>query len=239
LELSKTGILAEYNVKVLGTTVETVLLTEDRDAFAREICSIGEKVVPSELVSSLEEAIEAAERIGYPVLVRTSIGSVGSGFANNQQDMLVLATDGFSITDQVLLSKSLKGWKEIQFEVLRDNQDNCVTVCSMENVDPLGIHVGESIVCVPCQTLSNEEFYMLRSAALKVIRRLGIVGACQIQYALNPNGLDYYIIEVDAFSSRSAALASKATGLVLRRLFDFVSIVFDCLLCLIVCLSID
>jgi carbamoylphosphate synthase large subunit len=213
LELSQSGVLSEYNVKVLGTTVETVLLTEDRDEFAREIRSIGEQVVPSEMVDSKEGAIEAANRIGYPVLVRTPVpGEGGSGFASNQAELLSIVNEGFNLSDQVLVSKSLKGWKEIQFEVLRDNQDNCVTVCSMENVDPLGIHVGESIVCVPVQTLSNEEFYMLRSAALKVIRRLGIVGACQIQYALSPNGLDCYIIEVDAFSSRSAALASKATG---------------------------
>ncbi len=164
--------------------------------------------------TTLEGAIEAAEKIGYPLLIRAAfaLGGLGSGFANNQDELIALATSAFAMTNQILIDKSVKGWKEIEYEVVRDCFDNCITVCNMENIDPLGIHTGESIVVAPSQTLTNEEYNMLRDTALKVIRRLGVVGECNIQYALDPESLNFYIIEVNARLSRSSALASKATG---------------------------
>lgn len=214
VELFKSKILEEYNVKVLGTPVETVLLTEDRQEFANQMENINEKVAPCEAAYSLEQALEAAERLGYPVLIRAAfaLGGLGSGFAHNKDELVQLATSAFSMTDQILIDKSLKGWKEIEYEVVRDYYDNCITVCNMENIDPLGIHTGESIVVAPSQTLTNEEYNVLRNTALKVIRQLGVVGECNIQYALNPYTMEYFIIEVNARLSRSSALASKATG---------------------------
>lgn len=214
VELFKSKTLDEYNVKVLGTPVEAILVTEDRQEFAQTMEIIGEKVAPCEAAYSLEQAIEAGDRIGYPVLIRAAfaLGGLGSGFAHNRDELVQLATSAFAMTSQVLIDKSLKGWKEIEYEVVRDNFDNCITVCNMENIDPLGIHTGESIVVAPSQTLTNEEYNTLRKTALKVIRKLGVVGECNIQYALNPQTLEYYIIEVNARLSRSSALASKATG---------------------------
>jgi carbamoyl-phosphate synthase/aspartate carbamoyltransferase/dihydroorotase len=198
----------------LGTPVEAILVTEDRQEFAQKMESINEKVAPCEAAYTLEQAIEAADRLGYPVLIRAAfaLGGLGSGFAYNKEELIQLATSAFAMTSQVLIDKSLKGWKEIEYEVVRDNFDNCITVCNMENIDPLGIHTGESIVVAPSQTLTNEEYNILRKTALKVIRKLGVVGECNIQYALNPYTLEYYIIEVNARLSRSSALASKATG---------------------------
>ena len=176
-------------------------MTEDRQEFALQMSSINEKVAPCEAAYSLEQAIDAAERLGYPVLIRAAfaLGGLGSGFAHNKDELIQLSNSAFAQTNQILIDKSLKGWKEIEYEVVRDNFDNCVTVCNMENIDPLGIHTGESIVVAPSQTLTNEEYNVLRSTALKVIRKLGVVGECNIQYALNPLTLEYYIIEVSRF----------------------------------------
>ncbi|XP_028041682.1 CAD protein isoform X1 [Bombyx mandarina] len=214
VELQKSKIFEKYNVSVLGTPIQSIVDTEDRKIFAEKINAIGEKVAPSAAVTSVEEALEAALQIGYPVMARSafSLGGLGSGFANNEDELKTLAHQALSHSDQLVIDKSLKGWKEVEYEVVRDAYDNCITVCNMENVDPLGIHTGESIVVAPSQTLSNREYYMLRNTAIKVIRHFGIVGECNIQYALNPNSEEFYIIEVNARLSRSSALASKATG---------------------------
>lgn len=214
VELQKSGIFEKYNVKVLGTPIQSIVDTEDRKIFAEKIYAIGEKVAPSAAVISVDEAIVAANQIGYPVMARSafSLGGLGSGFANNEEELKALAHQALSYSDQLIIDKSLKGWKEVEYEVVRDAYDNCITVCNMENVDPLGIHTGESIVVAPSQTLSNREYYMLRNTAIKVIRHFGIVGECNIQYALNPQSEEFYIIEVNARLSRSSALASKATG---------------------------
>ncbi|XP_022107145.1 CAD protein-like isoform X3 [Acanthaster planci] len=214
VQLTSSGVLDKYNVKVLGTPVKSIINTEDRKIFADKMEEIGEQVAPSQAAYSVDQAIEAAEKIGYPVMVRAAyaLGGLGSGFANSKAELVPLATAAFAHTNQVLVDKSLRGWKEVEYEVVRDAFDNCVTVCNMENVDPLGIHTGESIVVAPSQTLTNTEYNMLRTAAIKVIRHLGVVGECNIQYALNPQSQQYYIIEVNARLSRSSALASKATG---------------------------
>ncbi|XP_036922614.1 CAD protein isoform X5 [Sturnira hondurensis] len=214
VELTKAGVLARYGVRVLGTPVETIELTEDRRAFASRMAEIGEHVAPSEAANSLEQAQAAAERLGYPVLVRAAfaLGGLGSGFASNREELSALVAPAFAHTSQVLVDKSLKGWKEIEYEVVRDAYGNCVTVCNMENLDPLGIHTGESIVVAPSQTLNDREYQLLRQTAIKVTQHLGIVGECNVQYALNPESEQYYIIEVNARLSRSSALASKATG---------------------------
>uniref|UniRef100_A0A8C9QSF9 Multifunctional protein CAD n=1 Tax=Scleropages formosus TaxID=113540 RepID=A0A8C9QSF9_SCLFO len=214
VELTKQGVLERYAVRVLGTPVSSIEMTEDRKVFVEKMEEINEHVAPSEAAMSVEQAVAAAERLGFPVLVRSAfaLGGLGSGFANNREELTALVTQAFAHTSQVLVDKSLKGWKEIEYEVVRDAYDNCVTVCNMENVDPLGIHTGESIVVAPSQTLNDREYNMLRDTAIKVIRHLGIVGECNIQYALNPESEQYYIIEVNARLSRSSALASKATG---------------------------
>uniref|UniRef100_A0A8C8T6J9 Multifunctional protein CAD n=1 Tax=Peromyscus maniculatus bairdii TaxID=230844 RepID=A0A8C8T6J9_PERMB len=214
VELTKAGVLARYGVRVLGTPVETIELTEDRRAFAAMMAEIGEHVAPSEAANSLEQAQAAAERLGYPVLVRAAfaLGGLGSGFASTKEELSALVAPAFAHTSQVLIDKSLKGWKEIEYEVVRDACGNCVTVCNMENLDPLGIHTGESIVVAPSQTLNDREYQLLRRTAIKVTQHLGIVGECNVQYALNPESEQYYIIEVNARLSRSSALASKATG---------------------------
>ncbi|XP_011805251.1 PREDICTED: CAD protein isoform X1 [Colobus angolensis palliatus] len=214
VELTKAGVLAQYGVRVLGTPVETIELTEDRRAFAARMAEIGEHVAPSEAANSLEQAQAAAERLGYPVLVRGgfTLGGLGSGFASNREELSAVVAQAFARTSQVLVDKSLKGWKEIEYEVVRDAYGNCVTVCNMENLDPLGIHTGESIVVAPSQTLNDREYQLLRQTAIKVTQQLGIVGECNVQYALNPESEQYYIIEVNARLSRSSALASKATG---------------------------
>ncbi|KAM6965094.1 multifunctional protein CAD [Aplochiton taeniatus] len=214
VELTKRGVLEKYNVRVLGTPVSSIEMTEDRKVFVEKMEEINEHVAPSEAALSVEQAVAAAERIGYPVLVRSAfaLGGLGSGFANNREEMTSLVTAALAHTSQVLVDKSLKGWKEIEYEVVRDAYDNCITVCNMENIDPLGIHTGESIVVAPSQTLNDYEYNLLRNTAIKVIRHLGVVGECNIQYALNPESEQYYIIEVNARLSRSSALASKATG---------------------------
>ncbi|KAG5276977.1 hypothetical protein AALO_G00112050 [Alosa alosa] len=214
VELTKRGVLEKYQVRVLGTPVSSIEMTEDRKIFVEKMEEINEHVAPSEAALSVEQAVAAAERLGYPVLVRSAfaLGGLGSGFANNRDQLITLVTQAFAHTSQVLVDKSLKGWKEIEYEVVRDAYDNCITVCNMENIDPLGIHTGESIVVAPSQTLNDYEYNMLRNTAIKVIRHLGIVGECNIQYALNPESEQYYIIEVNARLSRSSALASKATG---------------------------
>ncbi|KAM3442192.1 hypothetical protein MY4824_001204 [Beauveria thailandica] len=201
-------------VKVLGTPIDTIITTEDRELFARSMESIGEKCAKSASANNIQEALAAVKDIGFPVIVRAAyaLGGLGSGFANNEQELLDLCNKAFAASPQVLVERSMKGWKEIEYEVVRDAQDNCITVCNMENFDPLGIHTGDSIVVAPSQTLSDEDYNMLRTTAVNVIRHLGVVGECNIQYALNPFSREYCIIEVNARLSRSSALASKATG---------------------------
>uniref|UniRef100_A0A7E5A1Q8 Carbamoyl phosphate synthase arginine-specific large chain n=1 Tax=Panagrellus redivivus TaxID=6233 RepID=A0A7E5A1Q8_PANRE len=214
VDLYKEGIFAQYHVEVLGTPIDTIIITEDRELFNAEIEKIGAKVAPSKAATTIEEAIAAGDEIGYPVLVRAAfaLGGLGSGFANNKTELHSLAQKAFAHSNQVLIDKSLWGYKELEYEVVRDAYDNCITVCNMENVDPVGIHTGESVVVAPSQTLNDREYNELRDTALKVIRHLGVIGECNIQYALHPTRLEYYIIEVNARLSRSSALASKATG---------------------------
>ena len=206
--------LADLGVQVLGTPIDTIITTEDRELFARSMEMIGEKCAKSASASTLEEALDVVDNIGYPVIVRAAyaLGGLGSGFAEDQDQLRALCTKAFAASPQVLIEKSMKGWKEIEYEVVRDARDNCITVCNMENFDPLGIHTGDSIVVAPSQTLSDEDYNMLRTTAVNVIRHLGVVGECNIQYALNPFSKEYCIIEVNARLSRSSALASKATG---------------------------
>nr|KAJ3422662.1 hypothetical protein HK105_007093 [Polyrhizophydium stewartii] len=205
---------AELGVKVLGTPINTIELTEDRELFAQSLATIGEKCAKSSPATTTEEAVAAANEIGYPLIIRAAfaLGGLGSGFAENEQQLRELCAKAFAMSPQVLVERSMKGWKEIEYEVVRDAYDNCITVCNMENFDPLGIHTGDSIVVAPSQTLSDEDYMMLRRTAVNVIRHLGVVGECNIQYALNPESKEYCIIEVNARLSRSSALASKATG---------------------------
>lgn len=214
IELYKNGVFERLGVEVLGTPMESIYATEDREVFSQKMAEIGEGVAPSCSAKTIEEAIEVGDRIGYPVIVRSAfaLGGLGSGFADNREQLVNLVTQGLAVSPQVLIDKSLKGWKEIEYEVVRDAYDNCITVTNMENFDPLGVHTGESIVVAPSQTLSDNEYHMLRRTAIKVIRHLKIVGECNIQYALNPESEEYCIIEVNARLSRSSALASKATG---------------------------
>ncbi|MCF7861359.1 carbamoyl-phosphate synthase large subunit [Candidatus Woesearchaeota archaeon] len=214
LALHDSGVLKKYDVRVLGTQVETIRTTEDRDLFVKSLSKINAKTPLSKAVETVEEACKAANIIGYPVMMRSafSLGGMGSGVVQNEDELKDLASKAFSKVGQILVEEYLGGWKEIEYEVVRDASDNCITVCNMENFDPMGIHTGESIVVAPSQTLSNSEYHKLRSIATKVIRHLGIVGECNIQYALSPNSEDYRIIEVNARLSRSSALASKATG---------------------------
>ena len=212
--LYRQGVLDRYNVEVLGTPVETIIATEDRELFVEKLNEINVKTIASEAVESIEAARKAAKHLGYPVIIRAAfaLGGLGSGFCDNEEELDILCEKAFSFSPQVLVEKSLKGWKEIEYEVVRDAYDNCITVCNMENFDPLGIHTGESIVIAPSQTLSNNEYHKLRSLAIRIIRHLGIVGECNVQYALDPESEDYRVIEVNARLSRSSALASKATG---------------------------
>ena len=214
VELYDKGILAKHNVKVLGTPVETIKDTEDRLLFAKRVEEIGLKVARSKTATNLDEAIEAGKQIGYPLMVRIAyaLGGLGSGIVNNESELIEKARRAFSFTNQILIEESLYGWKEVEYEIVRDKYNNCITVCSMENIDPMGIHTGDSVVIAPVQTLSARENFNLRSIGIKLIRHLGIIGECNIQYALDPNSEDYRIIEVNARLSRSSALASKATG---------------------------
>ena len=214
VELYEKGVLEKYGVKVLGTPVQAIIDTEDRDLFVKRLDEIGVKTIKSEACSTVEEVRKAAHELGFPVILRAAyaLGGLGSGFCDNEEELLAQAEEAFSFSPQVLVEKSLKGWKEIEYEVVRDKYDNCITVCNMENFDPLGIHTGESIVVAPSQTLTNSEYHKLRALAIKIIRHIGIVGECNVQYALDPNSEDYRVIEVNARLSRSSALASKATG---------------------------
>ncbi len=214
VELYRSGILEKYGVKVLGTPVRAIMDTEDRELFVKKLDEINVKTIKSEAVSTTADALSAAEELGYPVIVRAAyaLGGLGSGFCNNREELISLVEKALSFSPQVLVEKSLKGWKEVEYEVVRDRFDNCITVCNMENLDPLGIHTGESIVVAPSQTLTNEDYHYLRSLAIKIIRHIGIVGECNVQYAFDPESMDYRVIEVNARLSRSSALASKATG---------------------------
>ena len=214
VELYKSGVLEKYNLKVLGTPVQAIMDTEDRELFVRKLDEIGVKTIKSEAVDTVEQAVEAANRLGFPVIVRAAyaLGGLGSGFCDNEEELVALTEKALSFSPQVLVEKSLKGWKEVEYEVVRDRFDNCITVCNMENFDPLGIHTGESIVVAPSQTLTNEDYHYLRKLAIKIIRHIGIVGECNVQYAFDPTSMDYRVIEVNARLSRSSALASKATG---------------------------
>ena len=214
VKLFEAGVLEKYNLHVLGTPVQTIMATEDRDLFVKKLNEIDVKTIQSVATNTLADSLKAAETLGYPVIVRAaySLGGLGSGFCNNPEELKDLAEKAFSYSDQLLVEKSLKGWKEIEYEVVRDQFDNCITVCNMENFDPLGIHTGESIVVAPSQTLTNSEVKKLRSLAIQIVRHLGIVGECNVQYAFDTVSEDYRVIEVNARLSRSSALASKATG---------------------------
>ena len=212
--LYKEGVFEKYNTRVLGTPVQAIMDTEDRELFVQKLDEINVKTIKSEAVENIEDARRAAKELGYPVIIRAAyaLGGLGSGFCDNEEELNVLAEKAFSFSPQVLVEKSLKGWKEVEYEVVRDRFDNCITVCNMENFDPLGIHTGESIVIAPSQTLTNSEYHKLRELAIRIIRHIGIVGECNVQYAFDPESEDYRVIEVNARLSRSSALASKATG---------------------------
>lgn len=214
VELYKSGVLDKYGVKVLGTPVQAIIDTEDRELFVDKLNEIDVKTIKSEACETIEDARKAATRLGYPVIIRAAyaLGGLGSGFCDNEEELDKLSEKAFAFSPQVLVEKSLKGWKEIEYEVVRDRYDNCITVCNMENFDPLGIHTGESIVIAPSQTLTNSEYHKLRALSIKIIRHIGIVGECNVQYAFDPQSEDYRVIEVNARLSRSSALASKATG---------------------------
>lgn len=214
VKMQRMGIFERYGVKVLGTSIRTLEVSEDRDLFAKALKEINIPIAESIAVNTVDEALKAAESVGYPIIVRSAyaLGGLGSGFANNPEELSNLSSRSLSLSPQILVEKSLKGWKEVEYEVVRDAENNCITVCNMENFDPLGVHTGDSIVVSPSQTLSDEEYHMLRTAAIKIVRHLGVVGECNVQYSLQPDGLDYRVIEVNARLSRSSALASKATG---------------------------
>jgi carbamoyl-phosphate synthase large subunit len=214
VELFRSGVLEKYNVQVLGTPVQAIMDTEDRELFVEKLDEINVNTIKSHACNSLDEARRAAQDLGYPVIIRAAyaLGGLGSGFCDNEQELEVVGNKALSFSPQILVEKSLKGWKEVEYEVVRDRFDNCITVCNMENFDPLGIHTGESIVVAPSQTLSNRDYHKLRELSIKIIRHIGIVGECNVQYAYDPNSEDYRVIEVNARLSRSSALASKATG---------------------------
>ena len=214
VELYEAGVLEKYNVKVLGTPVQAIMDTEDRELFNEKLAQINVKTIKSHAVETVEDAKKAAAELGYPVIVRAAyaLGGLGSGFCDNEEQLVTLCESSFSFSPQVLVEKSLKGWKEIEYEVMRDRYDNCIAICNMENFDPLGIHTGESIVVAPTQTLSAKEVQYLHDLAIKMVRHIGIVGECNVQYAYDTDSMDYYVIEMNARLSRSSALASKATG---------------------------
>ena len=214
VELYESKVLEKYGVQVLGTPVQAIMDTEDRELFVKKLDEINVQTIKSHPAENMEEARRAAHELGYPLIVRAAyaLGGLGSGFCDNDEQLEELCAKAFSFSPQVLVEKSLKGWKEIEYEVVRDKYDNCITVCNMENFDPLGIHTGESIVVAPSQTLSNKDYYFLRELSIRIVRHIGIVGECNVQYAYDPNAMDYRVIEVNARLSRSSALASKATG---------------------------
>ena len=214
VELFEKGILEKYNVKVLGTPVEAIIDTEDRLLFGERVKETGLKIALSKTARTIDEAVSAASEIGFPVMVRIAyaLGGLGSGIVNTKEELIEKARRAFAFTKQILIEESLYGWKEVEYEIVRDRFDNCITVCSMENIDPMGIHTGDSVVIAPVQTLSARENFKLRSIGIKLIRYLGVIGECNIQFALDPDSDDYRIIEVNARLSRSSALASKATG---------------------------
>ncbi len=214
VELYRQGVLEKYNITVLGTPVQAIMDTEDRELFVKKLDQINVKTIKSHAVDNLPDALGAAEELGYPVIIRAAyaLGGLGSGFCNNPDELTRLAEKAFTFSPQILVEKSLKGWKEVEYEVVRDRFNNCITVCNMENFDPLGIHTGESIVVAPSQTLTNSEYHLLREIAIRIVRHIGIVGECNVQYAFDPESEDYRVIEVNARLSRSSALASKATG---------------------------
>jgi carbamoyl-phosphate synthase large subunit len=214
IQLFEQGILEKYNLEVLGTPIQSIINTEDREIFAGKLGEIDVKTPKSVAVTSVQDAVKAADKMGYPIIIRAAytLGGMGSGFCSNEKELIQRADNAFSYSKQILVEESLKGWKEVEYEVVRDSYDNCITVCNMENFDPLGIHTGESIVVAPSQTLSNSEYHKLRELAIKIIRHIGVVGECNVQYALDPYSEDYRVIEVNARLSRSSALASKATG---------------------------
>ncbi len=214
VQLFESGILAKYNVQVLGTPVQAIIDTEDRELFVKKLDEINVKTIKSTAVESIEDAVKAASELGYPIIVRAAyaLGGLGSGFCDNEQELRSLAEKALSYSSQLLIEKSLKGWKEVEYEVVRDRYNNCMTVCNMENFDPLGIHTGESIVVAPSQTLTNSEYHKLRELSIRIVKHIGIVGECNVQYAFDPESEDYRVIEVNARLSRSSALASKATG---------------------------
>ena len=214
VDLYNSGVLSKHNIKVLGTSVESIMATEDREIFCKKLGEINEPVPLSIPTINIEESVNAANKIGYPVICRAAyaLGGLGSGFANNDEELKDLVEKAFTKSPQVLVEKDLRGWKEIEYEVVRDEKNNCVTVCNMENFDPLGIHTGDSIVVAPSQTLNNDEYHMLRTSAINIVKHLGIIGECNVQYALNPNSMEYAVIECNPRLSRSSALASKATG---------------------------
>jgi carbamoyl-phosphate synthase large subunit len=214
VELFEKGMLDKFDIKVLGTPVEAIIDTEDRFLFSEKCEEISLKVASSKTAKNVKEAVSVAEEIGYPVMVRIAyaLGGLGSGIVNNKTELIDKAEKAFKFTNQILIEESLAGWKEVEYEIVRDKFDNCITICSMENVDPMGIHTGDSIVIAPVQTLTAKENFKLRSIGIKLIRHIGVIGECNIQYALDPNSDDYRIIEVNARLSRSSALASKATG---------------------------
>ncbi|MDR3058267.1 MAG: ATP-grasp domain-containing protein, partial [Prevotella sp.] len=214
VQLYETGILEKYNLRVLGTPVQAIMDTEDRELFIKKLDQIDVKTIKSHAVGTIEDAVTAAAELGYPIIIRAAyaLGGLGSGFCDNEQELRVLAEKALSYSSQLLVEKSLKGWKEIEYEVVRDKYDNCMTVCNMENFDPLGIHTGESIVVAPSQTLTNDEFHKLRELSIRIVKHIGIVGECNVQFAFDTESEDYRVIEVNARLSRSSALASKATG---------------------------
>ncbi|MET0060591.1 ATP-grasp domain-containing protein, partial [Dehalococcoides mccartyi] len=228
VDLADAGVLAKYNVRSLGTPINTIRTAEDRELFKELLAKIGEPVPPSETVTTAEDALKVAREIGLPVVIRPAytLGGTGGGFANNWDEVEEVAQTGLNASPihQILVEKSVAGWKEIEYEVMRDGADNCITICNMENFDPMGVHTGDSIVVVPVQTLTNKESQMLRTASIKIIRALGIEGGCNVQLSLNPNGNEYYVIEVNPRVSRSSALASKATGYPIARVASKIAI---------------